>query len=476
VTVNADELRTLCEAAVEGRLTAEQSARLEELTRDDPAALRQYVEYLAQHAALTWAAADPAILMECGPGTDRRPAARPGRGRFWRRLAPVLALAAVVVVAVGFWALGTPAGQRPFATLAAGNACKWDGGTLPTEPGARLGAGRLRLAEGVAKVVFDPGAEVTIEGPAEIELVSPAKCVLRAGRLVARVPPPAVGFVVDTPSAVLTDFGTEFGVVVRPGRADDVQVFEGRVDGRHRTSGRTEEMRTGRSVRFGTDGFADFDPHDDRPEDGPPPAPGRRVVRISTVTGRGKDAYVQPKYPSEHHSEVLLLVKNTATEKSDYIRKAYLGFDLTGLNGAKVRAARLALTFAPTGMGFASEVPDCEFAVHGLTDEALDGWDEEKVRWATAPANAPGGADLDPTKTTLLGTFRLAQGVQSGVFGVEGTALVDFLNRDTNGLATVIVVRRTPGSGRSDLVHGFAGKDHPGLPPPTLRLEVDAGR
>ena len=49
---------------------------------------------------------------------------------------------------------------------------------------------------------------------------------------------------------------------------------------------------------------------------------------------------------------------------------------------------------------------------------------------------------------------------------------MDFLNRDTNGLATFILVRETKGSGRTDLVHGFANKRHPSLPPPTLKLTV----
>jgi len=138
----------------------------------------------------------------------------------------------------------------------------------------------------------------------------------------------------------------------------------------------------------------------------------------------------------------------------------------------KVDEARLSLTFAPTGMGFASEVPDATFAVFGLTDESLDHWDEETIRWNNAPANRPGGLDLDETRVVRLGTFEIVQGELSGTRSIEGSALAEFLNRDTNGMATFIVVRETQGSGRSDLVHGFANKNHPDLAPPTLRLTV----
>ena len=50
-----------------------------------------------------------------------------------------------------------------------------------------------------------------------------------------------------------------------------------------------------------------------------------------------------------------------------------------------------------------------------------------------------------------------------------------FLNRDTNRVATFVLVRQTPGSGRNCLVHGFAGKNHPTLPPPTLKVTIASG-
>src|SRR5207247_2083759 len=137
------------------------------------------------------------------------------------------------------------------------------------------------------------------------------------------------------------------------------QVFRGLVDVRHRASGRTEHLATGRNRRFGTRAVADFDPLAELPETEAEPAaaesPGARVVQISTALGKGKDAFIQPKYPSEHHSDILLLVKYSASPTQNYERKAYLGMDLASIAGMKVVEARLSLTFAPTGMGYASE-------------------------------------------------------------------------------------------------------------------------
>ncbi len=472
MTEPTPELRDLCAAAVEGRLTEGQTRRLEELVLGSPAALRFYTSFLHQHAALTWSSGDPKA--PSGEVATVGPARRSSRTGWVAGLAGFVGLAASVAVAVGWFASpGSAAGPKPVATLTAAKACKWDGGTLPTEEGTRLTAGRLRLAEGVAKITFDSGAEVRLEGPAELQIVSAGRCVLSAGRAVAKVPPPAVGFVIDTPSAELTDFGTEFGVHVRDGQAAEVQVFDGVVDARDRTTGKVERMLTGKNLRFSAAGIAGFDPNAEPPTEAPPfGSPGGRVLTLTSAAGAGKDCYVQPKFPSDHSSDVLILVKNSVVRDPSYYRKGYVGIDLSPLAGRKIADARFDLTLAPTGLGFASEVPDATFTVYGLTDESLDGWDEAGVRWGTAPGNAPGGAAVDPAKTVKLGQFVVPQGVQTGVHSVGGPALAEFLNRNTNRVATFIVVRDTPGSGRQDLVHGFASRRHPTLQPPTLRLAV----
>ena len=168
---------------------------------------------------------------------------------------------------------------------------------------ARLPAGRLRLAEGVARIVFTNGAEVKLEAPADLELVSPQRCLLHSGRLVAHVPPEAIGFKVDTPTAVIEALGTEFGVNVREGRSADVQVFSGRVDVEHRASGKVLPMLKGANLRFGPGTYATFDPLADHPgSERPNPRPdgaGTRLIQVSTATGRGKDAYVRPPFEAK---------------------------------------------------------------------------------------------------------------------------------------------------------------------------------
>ncbi|MBY0523023.1 MAG: DNRLRE domain-containing protein [Gemmataceae bacterium] len=468
------ELQQLCDAAVEETLTPEQMRRLEELVLSDPTARRYYVEYLHQHGCLHWSPLAKDEPKTRQSGGDVLPATLGIRPFIRRRRVLISALAAAcVLLGVGLW-FNQRSSAPTVATLTGGKSCKWDAGSLPTEEGAQLSAGRLRLAEGIARLTFANGAEITLEAPAELELVSSQRCVLHNGRLIAKVPPQAIGFVVDTPTAVLKDLGTEFGVNVRDAQTSDVQVFNGIVDVKHRASGQVERLLTGRNRRFGSDTAADFDPQAEKPLGGTGPTVGigARIIQLSTAMARGRDTYVQPLYPSPNSSDILLLVKSTRDERSDYNRKAYIGMDLAPVAGMRVIDAQLTLTYTPTGMGFASEVPNATFVVYGLTDETLDDWEERGLRWNNAPANQPGGSSLDPNKVVLLGKFEIVQGALEGTRSISGPALTEFLNRDTNGLATFIVVRETRGSGRSDLVHGFASKQHPRLPPPTLKVTV----
>lgn len=463
-----DELQSLCEAVIENTLTEAQRHRLEELVVTNAEARKFYVAYMHQHGSLHWSSGDPSLLQRPSRETATPAPARSSARRRW--LVGLATLAAAVMVAVGGWLLW----PAKHATLASSKGCKWEEGTLPTETGARLGPGRLRLAEGIAKIVFDHGAEVTLEAPAEFELINGQRCILHAGRLVARVPHAAIGFTVDTPTALFVDQGTEFGVNVRDAKTSELQVFDGIVDAQHRPTGQKERLLTGRNRRYLPNTTEDFDPQKELPKVllPAPPAENTQVVHISTAMGRGRDVYVQPLFPSPNSSEILLLVKNSKDEKSDFNRKAYIGMDLASLQGSRIIDAQLSLVFTPTGMGFASEVPDATFIVYGLTDESLDDWDHRTLRWKNAPANLPGGMAVDLDKVVKLGTFPIAQGAQQGERSISGPALTEFLNRNTNGLVTFIVVRETKGSGRADLVHGFANHKHPTLPPPTLKLTV----
>jgi hypothetical protein len=375
-------------------------------------------------------------------------------------------------LAFGFW-FASPTRTKTIATLIETKGCKWGAGTLPTELGAEFSPGRLRLVEGLARIVFSNGVEVRLESPADLELVSAMKCIMRSGKLVASVPPNARGFVIETPSSIVTDYGTEFGVSIGSDDSAVVQVFQGRVDTLHRRSGQIEVMHEGSVFYFGD---LLYGPHHNAEQsmisDRSFALESRENwVHVTTAHGRGRDSYVQPvAIPDKHRSKGLLLLKRPFPTDRSFERNAYLGFDLAAIEPSQITKAELNLSFAPTGLGFASLVPDATFQVFGLIDGKHDDWSERDLTWENAPAHDAMHERMDNSQVVRLGTFVIPQGDQVSTASVSGAALSDFLSSDTNKLVTLIVVRETVGQGPSDLVHGFASRRHPTLPPPTLRL------
>jgi hypothetical protein len=128
--------------------------------------------------------------------------------------------------------------------------CCWaDPDVAPADAAVPLG-GKFALASGLLEISYDSGAKVILQGPCTYEVDSAAGGFLALGKLTARVetkgeggrgkaegtddqkspfPLPPSAFVVHTPTAVVTDLGTEFGVEVTGDHRNRVYVFEGRV-------------------------------------------------------------------------------------------------------------------------------------------------------------------------------------------------------------------------------------------------------
>lgn len=94
---------------------------------------------------------------------------------------------------------------------------------------AQLRPGWLHLDEGYAQLLFTSGAQVLVEGPCALRLDGPKAMYLEGGSASFQVPPEAVGFIVTTPSSLVKDYGTEFGVAVDETRSSEIHVFKGSV-------------------------------------------------------------------------------------------------------------------------------------------------------------------------------------------------------------------------------------------------------
>ena len=150
-----------------------------------------------------------------------------------------LAAAAVVLLGVGIIAYQSGTGTEPpsrqasaplpvVATIESSVDAVWfkpqhaDNGEL------KQGT-MLTLESGYAQVTFERGASLIIQGPATFELLSDNAMRLAHGQLTATVPESAHGFAVRTPNALVTDYGTEFGLTVGRDGATHAQTYSGQI-------------------------------------------------------------------------------------------------------------------------------------------------------------------------------------------------------------------------------------------------------
>lgn len=163
-----------------------------------------------------------------------------------------------------------------------------------------------------------------------------------------------------------------------------------------------------------------------------------------------------------------------------YTRKSYARFDLTDAPDT-VTEATLTLTNAGF-LGSSSSSKVWTFEVYGLLDNFVPGsgilgntWGESAITWNNAPANNTASAYGVIAGSVYggapLGTFTITgTGSVGATYSISGSALVDFLNSDTDGLGTFIIVRPTDGDTTDSIVHRFASRENATYSGPQLSL------
>lgn len=187
---------------------------------------------------------------------------------------------------------------------------------------------------------------------------------------------------------------------------------------------------------------------------------------VTTEDGLGADTFVTSTAPTTNYGgEEHVTVKNDSGTGKLH-RKSYVRFDLSGVR-EQLTGATLELTFY-----FASVNSPCssDFDIYGLVDlHPGEMWDESAVAWNTAPANTGGGTGLVADEVTHLGTLTLpiCDLDVGDLITFTTPELVSFLDADTDGLATLIIVRK-----QANLTNQcFASKEHATFSAPRLRLD-----
>jgi hypothetical protein len=252
-------LLELLEALCEERITPDQVARLEQMVLGNSHAEKLYITFMTLQANLHFEfgsvfLAFPVDAVDSG----NPPAGRQGRrrsARLSRSIAIAATLFAAVTLGASLWGRRgvEPVGKRvpgasvdipvgsgprvrrmidkgdgPIAVVAQTVGARWEESVGPAPVrGRAVGLGRYRLASGRVTFAFINGVMLTLEGPADVDLISIDRIFCRWGKLRSRVPKGAEGFIVASPSSAVVDLGTEFAMNLEDDGHAQVMVFEG---------------------------------------------------------------------------------------------------------------------------------------------------------------------------------------------------------------------------------------------------------
>jgi hypothetical protein len=167
------------------------------------------------------------------------------------------AAAAAIILIFVFAYFSPPETGIKVAVLSDSIHAKWADTDGIMENGVSIFTSRknLFLQEGYAKFLYDNQMQITIEGPAEFQILAEDRINLRYGKIYAAVPSKAIGFMVTTQSAKVIDLGTEFGVWTSLDGSTELHVYKGKttlIAGVSQDSKQVAEVVAGKAKRTWT--------------------------------------------------------------------------------------------------------------------------------------------------------------------------------------------------------------------------------
>lgn len=367
---------------------------------------------------------------------------------FWNPASRVFAVALVILL-LGLFPYFFVEESEPIAQIISSENASWES-SLPTSVGSNLTPGIMNLRSGLATLKMASGAEVIIEGPALLELLSPMTVKLFSGVGVVQVPESAIGFIVETPDGYAVDYGTRFSVSVNHQQQSSIfEVLNGEIAVHHPQSGSEIRLkdRQGVEIKKGNLSTAnELGVETNLPRQSSPQRIFAQANSTSFIRNNHRDLYL---------SDELLLVK-----KSDFHppfdRRILIEFDLDQFNLKQSQKVRLGLNLVP-GSGIRSHLPEeNRFIVYGVEETWSAG-----VLWEEAPT-------LEQAKR--LGEFSIPRSKKEGNYGIQTPELAEFVKSGNNKF---LIIRQTSELESSGLVHAFAGPAHPYSAPPVLEFIND---
>jgi len=222
------DMDELLQRLLDDQIQPEEMERLQKAIREDPRVRDYYVDSMLVCAVIRRSSQVTGELSESdliqalsGDGSQG------GSKRIVRHLYSIAATLILGILILTFLSLFRHKAQGPaIGRLLGTYEAQWQGSR--PRPGEPLYVGPYDLREGVAMMELDQGTSLLLEAPCQIRLTSVGEVTLRNGRIVV-VSSQAKDFRVRTLTALITDLGTEFGVIAHSDRSTEAHILKGRI-------------------------------------------------------------------------------------------------------------------------------------------------------------------------------------------------------------------------------------------------------
>lgn len=413
-----------------GEINEEEFCEFEQFLEKDAALRQEYLNYTIMQTDLR----SVALRERTGSASKRK-------FRF-----PAWAAAAIFILLLPVYMLFNQSAS--VAVISSSESAAWES-RLPTILGSELEPGVLHLKMGVATLSFHSGADVMLEAPAKIEIVSKMELNALAGVISIHVRESAEGFRVNTPNGHAIDHGTRFSVSVsQEDMLAEFEVQDGEISLHHK-SGKVKHLQTGQALIMNSVALAQV--ADPLLEGFIQPSKSSTVL-----SSAGNEVTVVFCNDKKRLNPNFIMVKTAKDYKVN--RRGLFAFDLAGYDLKCYDNVRITLNLLPTGLGKAGTMPmESEFELYGLSG-ADDRWSSGFLRWEDAPC-------IEDAE--LLTSFTIGRSEQRKQVILESKALSEFIRSDQSGRAGFIIACKTKGG---TLVHGFASSINSEASGPQLEL------